>query len=189
MTDDRSAPGDLGPSPTPNPEAREDAIAGALSRFDELIVDGRLTAGAPATETPATDELVERRAQRRRSTPTAKRWLGAAAVVAVVGLGGVAAVGLLGSSEADQSTQASGQAEQTGVDDAGPADQDAGAGHDEAAAQDAPERGAQGDVPAAAPTSNPAAGLPAETVEQPSPTFKTWVCDLLEYFSIDLCRP
>lgn len=160
MTDERAPSDGLGPPPTPDDANRENAIAGALARFDELVVDGRLT-----TEGTGTDDLAGRRARRQRRAPAAKRWLSAAAAVAVIGLGGVVAVGLFNGADDDQTSQASGQAEPQ-----------AGAGQDEATDRVAP-----------ADEAVPEGTTPAGAVAEPSQALPALVCDLLEYFGIEMC--
>lgn len=97
----------------PDPEARERAITAALAAFDD---EGRRATRAAVTH------LDVRRAVRREAT---RRWLGAAAAVALVGAGiaGLAIAGTAGDSGSDDSA-ASSAAEDAG----GSADETAGSG-------------------------------------------------------------
>jgi hypothetical protein len=108
------------PVPPPGGAAREAAIAAALAAFDA-------PAAAPGGGARI-DSLDARRAGRREA---ARRWLGAAAAVAVIGAGiaGIAALG--SSSDSDAGDSAAGGMEE-GMEDAGSGSSEGGSGAAEA---------------------------------------------------------
>ena len=101
MTDETRPSDGLGPPPQPSDEAREGAIAAALSHFDDLVVDGVLTPADPqpaSDEADVGDELARRRRATGRRRRSPQRWLAAAAVLLVLGAGGAVVAQLTGGS-------------------------------------------------------------------------------------------
>lgn len=120
MTDDQPQSGLLGAAPTPTDEGRERSIEAAMARYDELLVDGRLTSeadqgsvGAPPStdqpEVPAPVDELARRRRRRALSMNPQRLLAAAALLMVLGVGGLLAVQSMGSN--GESTASADQAE------------------------------------------------------------------------------
>ena len=168
MTDPRTPSEGLGPSPRPDDDAREATIADALAHFDDLVVNGALTADPSLTSerTPPEDELAGRRAARRQRVAP-QRWLAAAAVVLILGVGGAIVAQFVGSSGEAPTSEASSQAS---------ADQDQ-SGQDEAKAGQA-EAGspAIADAPA-----------DAEATPEFGQSLPKWLCEWARRLGVDVC--
>ncbi|MBK6503967.1 hypothetical protein [Candidatus Neomicrothrix sp.] len=179
MSDEPLRPGALGPPPQPEPSVREAAIASSLTRFDELIVDGRLTEGnephsrsdGSMPSSAPVDELAQVRERRQARRSNSPRWLVAAVVALVVGIGGAVVAQSMGGSNPEAANTAA-QAESAPVSDS-------------AAQSGAQEKGA---LTEAQPTGLPAAQPPApQGAQADTATFPTWLCRLVAPFRVSGC--
>ena len=173
---DRTEPTDgLGPPPQPNDVGRERAIADALAHFDDLTVDGVLSPGDVG------DELSRRRTQGRRMGAP-QRWLAAAAFLLVLGVGGALVAQLVGDSDEQMTSQASGQAEggAASPDEAARADRGA-ADQTELDQTETGQAGADASKPVEPSNAAPAAAAPAVG---PLPD---WLCELTARLGLDVC--
>ncbi len=184
MTDETQPPDGLGPPPQPSDASRERAITAALAHFDELMVEGVLTPAGPTTtadEADMGDELARHRRAKGRRRGTPQRWLAAAAVLLVLGVGGALVSQLVGGSDDQTTSQASDQAEASAASTEAPAQADQS---ESGAGQAEPKR-------AAADTSKPApAAVAAPGADGAAPgSLPEWLCELTARLGLDVCAP
>ncbi|MEZ5381483.1 MAG: hypothetical protein R2754_06760 [Microthrixaceae bacterium] len=91
----------LGPPPRPDSSTREASIAAALAHYDELAAQGAWG---------DSDELATRRSRRSARLGGAQQWLAAAAVAAVLGVGGLVVLSQRPESGTDSAARSSAEA-------------------------------------------------------------------------------